>query len=199
MRTAVIFIVFFFLISCAKKEHLTSMDESDLGTRQERQIEEEDASKEQKEESDIYGSVDKEEIEESMLSDENVYDESSALKESEKGLTIPDSFEDIFFGYDSYEIKAESVSTLESLTLWMKDNKEKKIIIEGHCDDRGTNEYNLALGEKRALAIKDYMVFSGIFNERIEVISYGEEKPLCREKTETCYQKNRRGHIVLSN
>jgi len=69
--------------------------------------------------------------------------------------------------------------------------------IEGHCDERGTNEYNLALGDRRAKAVKDYLVSLGVPSSRIETISYGEEKPLCSAQNEDCWAKNRRAHFVL--
>ena len=72
------------------------------------------------------------------------------------------------------------------------------MILEGHCDDRGTNEYNLALGEKRAKSARDYIVSAGVTKKRLDTISYGEEKPLCKEQTEDCWQKNRRVQFVVS-
>ena len=70
-------------------------------------------------------------------------------------------------------------------------------MVEGHCDERGTNEYNLALGDRRSRAVRDYLVALGIGSNRIETISYGEEKPVCAEKTEECWAKNRRAHFVV--
>jgi len=79
------------------------------------------------------------------------------------------------------------------------DNPDAKILVEGHTDERGTNEYNLALGDRRANAVKDYLVSLGVSSSRIETISYGEEKPLCMGSDEECWQKNRRAHFVVMN
>jgi peptidoglycan-associated lipoprotein len=112
--------------------------------------------------------------------------------------TTPDSDKrDIYFEYDSYEIKSDSESLLESLVVWLNNNKDVKITVEGHCDNRGANEYNLALGERRAMAVKNYLVFSGISADRVTVLSYGEERPACRDNSESCYRKNRRAHLDL--
>ena len=80
---------------------------------------------------------------------------------------------------------------------WLKANASARIEIEGHADERGTNEYNLALGAKRAQATKDYLVTLGISKERLSTISYGEELPVCKEHGEECWQKNRRAHFVI--
>ena len=85
---------------------------------------------------------------------------------------------------------------LDSIAAWLNKDKNINVLIEGHCDERGTNEYNLALGEKRANAAKEYLSARGIAAKRINTISYGEEKPLCTEQNEDCYQKNRRAHFV---
>ena len=105
---------------------------------------------------------------------------------------------DVFFDFDKYEINENERPALDSAAAWLKNNKGVKIIIEGHCDERGTNEYNLALGEKRANAARDYLAANGIAPEKIKTISYGEEKPLCSEQTDDCYQKNRRAHFVFN-
>jgi peptidoglycan-associated lipoprotein len=76
-------------------------------------------------------------------------------------------------------------------------NSAVKVLVEGHCDDRGTNEYNLALADRRAKAVRDYLVALGTAPERVEMVSYGEEKPSCKEQTEECWAKNRRAHFVI--
>lgn len=105
--------------------------------------------------------------------------------------------EDIHFDYDKYDIKEKDREILSGLADWLSRNKTAKIEIEGHCDERGTNEYNLALGERRANSAKKYIVTLGIDASRIGTISYGEEKPLCTESSEDCWFKNRRGHFVI--
>jgi peptidoglycan-associated lipoprotein len=106
-------------------------------------------------------------------------------------------FKDINFEFDKYDVKAEYKPELKSVAEWMTKNSKTKLSIEGHCDDRGTNEYNLALGDRRAKAVKDYLVSLGVSSARIDTLSYGEEKPLCTEQTEDCWAKNRRAHLVV--
>jgi peptidoglycan-associated lipoprotein len=106
-------------------------------------------------------------------------------------------FKDIHFDFDKYDVKDEYKSELKSIASWMTKNSTAKLSVEGHCDERGTNEYNLALGDRRAKAVKDYIVSLGVPSSKIETISYGEEKPLCTEQTEECWAKNRRAHFVV--
>ncbi len=106
-------------------------------------------------------------------------------------------FRDVSFDYDKYDIMDEFKPALKSLSSYMINNADMKLSIEGHCDDRGTNEYNLALGDRRAKAVKDYLVSLGVPSSRIDTLSYGEEKPLCTEQTEECWAKNRRAHFVV--
>lgn len=105
--------------------------------------------------------------------------------------------EDIHFDLDKYDIKEKDREILNSLGEWLAKNKNVKIQIEGHCDERGTNEYNLALGDRRANNTKQYLVTLGVSAGRISTVSYGEEKPLCEESNEDCWFKNRRGHFVI--
>ncbi len=106
-------------------------------------------------------------------------------------------FKDMHFDFDKYNIKDEYKSELKAISSWLTKNSSAKLSVEGHCDERGTNEYNLALGDRRAKAVKDYLVSLGTPSSRIETISYGEEKPLCTEQTEECWAKNRRAHFVI--
>lgn len=103
---------------------------------------------------------------------------------------------DIHFDYDSFELTDAARQTLQENAQWLKDNPQMRVEIEGHCDDRGTVEYNLALGAKRAAAAKSYLVALGIGRDRLTTISYGEELPLCHEETEACWSENRRAHFV---
>ncbi len=116
---------------------------------------------------------------------------------SDRYKEMKDLFEDIYFDYDEYEIRAAAKAVLEKISTWMLTNRASKISIEGHCDERGTNEYNLALGDRRAKAARDVLIALGVPSGRIEMISYGEEKPVCSEKTDACYAKNRRAHFVF--
>lgn len=103
---------------------------------------------------------------------------------------------DIFFNYDSFDLDEPSRQTLQENADWLKEHPEARVEIEGHCDNRGTVEYNLALGAKRAAAAKSYLVALGIGRDRLTTISYGEELPLCQEETESCWSQNRRAHFV---
>ncbi|MBI5641545.1 MAG: peptidoglycan-associated lipoprotein Pal [Nitrospirae bacterium] len=105
-------------------------------------------------------------------------------------------FRDIQFDYDKYDVKDSYKSGLKAISAWLIKNPDAKLSIEGHCDERGTNEYNLALGDRRAKAVKDFLVSLGVPSSRIDTLSYGEEKPLCTEQTEDCWAKNRRAHFV---
>lgn len=104
---------------------------------------------------------------------------------------------DVFFDYDKSEVKPEDKATLEGINSWMMNHPQALLQVEGHCDERGTKEYNLALGERRALAVRTFLVGLGVSPDRIQTITYGEEKPLCPEHAEECWKKNRRGHFMV--
>ncbi len=106
--------------------------------------------------------------------------------------------EGIYFDFDKSEIKAEAKAVLEKKAAWLRANSSYKVKIEGNCDERGTNEYNLALGDRRAKAAQKYLNALGISMDRMSTISYGEEKPTCTEKNEKCWSKNRRDEFKLS-
>lgn len=105
---------------------------------------------------------------------------------------------DVYFDFDRYDIRDDAKPVLKEASAGLMKNREVKVIIEGHCDERGTNEYNLGLGDRRANAVKDYLLSLGIPAGKIETVSYGEEKPVCNEATEECWAKNRRAHFVLT-
>jgi peptidoglycan-associated lipoprotein len=105
--------------------------------------------------------------------------------------------QDIYFDFDKYDIRPADTKTLDANAAWLKSNPNHLILIEGHCDERGTNEYNLALGERRAKSTMNYLVSQGVQANRITIISYGEERPVCTEKTEACWAKNRRSHFLV--
>jgi peptidoglycan-associated lipoprotein len=106
---------------------------------------------------------------------------------------------DIHFDFDRYEIRPDSAKTLEANARWLKANPERSVLIEGHCDERGTSEYNLALGDRRATATRSYLVAQGVKESRITTISYGKERPRCAEPAESCWSENRRAHLVLDS
>jgi len=102
----------------------------------------------------------------------------------------------IYFDFDKYNIRPDDAKTLDGDAAWLKANPNNLVLIEGHADERGTNEYNLALGEKRAKAAMNYLVAQGVQASRVTIISYGEERPVCTEKTEACWAKNRRDNFL---
>lgn len=120
-------------------------------------------------------------------------DTSKSAVSQDTGET-PNALEDVFFDYDQWTIRSESKRVLEGDAKWLAAHPGK-IQIEGHGDERGTNEYNLVLGEKRAKSAMNFLVNLGVNASRISIISYGEEKPFCTEHDESCYQKNRRAHF----
>ena len=106
---------------------------------------------------------------------------------------------DVFYAFDKYNLSAESKSILEANADELNRASDSFIVVEGHCDERGTKSYNLALGEKRANAARDYLVTLGVSGSRITVISYGKERPFNTGHSEAAWAKNRRAHFVLKN
>jgi len=106
---------------------------------------------------------------------------------------------DIHFDFDQYAIRSQDAPTLDANARWLKSNAGTLLLIEGHADERGTNEYNLALGERRARATRDQLVSRGIVASRITIITYGEERPVCTERAEACWTKNRRAHFLVKS
>src|SRR6266851_4618074 len=104
---------------------------------------------------------------------------------------------DIHFGYNDYTIQPQDNDILRANADWLQQNRKTAVQVEGHCDERGSEEYNIALGAKRAQAAKDYLQTLGINAERISTISYGKELPLCTDQTEDCWSQNRRDHFAV--
>ena len=123
----------------------------------------------------------------------------SSLERAKRGLGPEENgvLGDVHFAYDRYELDAASRETLERNLEWLRQNGRAKVELEGHADSRGTIEYNLALGAKRAKTVKDYLVTQGVAAERVSTISYGKELPLCREENDACWARNRRVHSVV--
>jgi peptidoglycan-associated lipoprotein len=121
-----------------------------------------------------------------------------ALQKGQSPATPASSpLKDVFFEFDRYDLRTDARETLKVNADWLKRNPTARIEIEGHCDSRGTNEYNLALGAKRAQAAKDYLANLGIPGERLSTISYGAEIPVCTEQSENCWSQNRRARFVV--
>jgi len=106
---------------------------------------------------------------------------------------------DIYFDFDQSDLRTDARETLRAHAKWLKDTAAAQVEIEGHCDERGTGEYNLALGAKRAQSAKDYLMTLGVPANRISTTSYGKELPVCTEHTEDCWQRNRHDRFVVKN
>ena len=185
------FLVFFLVIfvvflapSCGKKEISSTPVMSEEEAR--RQAEEEARRREMEKQA--------------AVQEETIQDE--RLSESEKTERIRvdrDMFEndDVQFEFDSAKLSMEAQDILRRKAQWLEENPRAKIIIEGHCDERGTNEYNLALGDRRAFSAKSFLVDLGIADSRLTTVSYGEERPIDSRADEDAWAKNRRAHFVI--
>jgi peptidoglycan-associated lipoprotein len=121
-----------------------------------------------------------------------------ALQRGESTATPASSpLKDIYFDFDRYDLRADAREILKANSAWLKANPGAQVQIEGHTDERGTTEYNVALGSRRSESVKDYLVTLGTSADRLSTISYGEEVPVCREQTEACWQQNRRVRFVV--
>lgn len=120
------------------------------------------------------------------------YQRETLGKEAELG-----PLRDVNFDFDRYDLRPDAREILKKHATWLKANPQARVQIEGHCDERGTNEYNLALGAKRAESVKLFLVALGISPGRLSTISYGEELPLCKEQNEACWGRNRRAHFII--
>lgn len=116
---------------------------------------------------------------------------------AEQVASVAAGLRDVFFAYDSFSITDDGRYALSNDAEWARSNPNAQLKIEGHCDERGTSAYNLVLGEKRAKAVRNYLVELGVTPAHLSVVSYGKERPFCTEHTESCYSQNRRGHLVV--
>jgi peptidoglycan-associated lipoprotein len=105
---------------------------------------------------------------------------------------------DAYFDLDQQSIREDAKPVLQKNADWMKRWASTKVMVEGHADSRGSAEYNLALGERRAAAVRDYLVNLGVGADRVQVVSKGKEAPVCSEENESCWQQNRRGHFLIT-
>jgi OOP family OmpA-OmpF porin len=109
----------------------------------------------------------------------------------------PEKLEAVYYDFDKYLIKPEGREAIKRNAEWLQKNNGAKVVVEGNCDDRGTNEYNMALGQRRADAAAKYLMDLGIAKDRVSTVSYGEEKPVCKDANEACWSKNRRGDFIV--
>lgn len=104
----------------------------------------------------------------------------------------------VHFDYDKFAITSEDRDILQRQAAWLQKYAQVRVTVEGHCDERGTREYNLALGARRANAVKEYLVSLGVSSARVDTISYGKERPICTESNESCWAQNRRGVTTIT-
>lgn len=121
-----------------------------------------------------------------------------SLDELQQEATTAGLLGDVYFDFDRFELRANAKERLAKNADFMKSNSNLTFTVEGHCDERGTNEYNLALGQSRSSSAVDYLVSLGVPASRFKTVSYGEERPFCTESDEGCWQKNRRARFVIS-
>lgn len=128
------------------------------------------------------------------LEEERLKEEAAKIEAARNQFVM----EDIFFDFDSFAIIPEAQDILSSKAEWLQNNPDISVTIEGHCDERGTIEYNLALGDRRAQSAKDFLINLGIAESRLNTISYGEERPVVSDSNENAWAKNRRAHFVIN-
>ena len=120
---------------------------------------------------------------------------SAASNATEEEL-FAQNVKDIYFDYDKEDIRADQQGSVQGDAQFLQQHPNIHLTVEGHCDERGSTEYNLALGTSRADTVKNALIQAGVGGDRIKIISYGKEKPFCNESNESCWQQNRRGHLV---
>ena len=116
----------------------------------------------------------------------------------EEKAAIEAGLQDVFFGYDQWVLSDSGMEALNHDAQWLKDHPGAVMKVEGHCDERGTADYNIVLGEKRAKTARGYLIESGVAPKQVAIVSYGKARPFCSDPAESCYQQNRRGHVLLS-
>jgi len=122
--------------------------------------------------------------------------QAAATEESSEDALFAQSVKDIYFDYDRYDLRAGDQATINADAAFFKAHPSIRFTIEGHCDERGSTDYNLALGDNRANSAREALIKAGVAASQIKVISYGKEKPFCNESNESCWQQNRRDHFV---
>ena len=115
----------------------------------------------------------------------------------EEQAAMEAGLKDVFFAYDQWTLSDEGRQTLDHNAQWLREHPRAVLKVEGHCDERGTTDYNIVLGDKRSKSARTYLTELGINPKQIGIVSYGKERPFCTEHDESCYQLNRRGHVLL--
>jgi peptidoglycan-associated lipoprotein len=115
----------------------------------------------------------------------------------EEQAAVEAGLKDVFFGYDQWTLSPSGMEALNHNAKWLKDHAGAVLKVEGHCDERGTTDYNIVLGEKRSKSARNYLAEMGVSPKQVGIVSYGKERPFCMEHDESCYQLNRRGHVLL--
>ncbi len=141
-------------------------------------------------------------MQEQALEEQRLQEERMAREKEQQEKRIQDVVDEILttrihFDFDSYELKPEARSALQEISGYMKRFKKLRLVIEGHCDERGTAEYNLALGERRARAAYEFLILLGVDSDRIQIVSYGEERPLASGSNEAAWAENRRAEFKV--
>lgn len=127
--------------------------------------------------------------------DMNVMQHAELTKEEKAAIDA--GLQDVFFSYDQWTLSKNGMASLNHDADWLKQHPGAVMKVEGHCDERGTTDYNVVLGDKRAKSARTYLIELGVNPKQVAIISYGKERPFCLDHTELCYQQNRRGHVLL--
>ena len=115
----------------------------------------------------------------------------------EEQAAVEAGLKDVFFGFDQWTLSDSGMEALSHNAKWLKEHPGAVLKVEGHCDERGTSDYNIVLGDKRSKSARNYLTEMGLSSKQIGIVSYGKERPFCLEHEESCYQLNRRGHVLL--
>jgi len=132
------------------------------------------------------------------LSSSGKNDRHRAELSKEEKAAMEAGLKDVFFAYDQWTLSDAGMDVLNHDAKWLKEHPGAVLKVEGHCDERGTTDYNIVLGEKRSKSARNYLVELGISPKQVSVVSFGKERPFCLEHDESCYQQNRRGHVLLT-
>jgi len=171
-------------VSCAKKQ--VTMETQEMAA-------EEGAAQQSAEDEAARREAEEARLREQRAREARQRQEASSMSEAARRAAFED--EEIHFDFDKYVLTPQAMMILDDKAAYLREHSGVRVLVEGHCDDRGSNEYNLALGDRRANSAKNYLVKSGVAASRITTISYGEEQPLCMQQNESCWYRNRRGHF----